>query len=218
MDKVWQDALSDVIHTPQFEQLSRTIESEYNAHTIYPAKENIFNAINGLNPSDIRVVILGQDPYHEPGEAHGLSFSVENGAYPPSLVNIFKELKSDVGITATSGNLIAWKEQGVLLLNTVLTVRAHQANSHKELGWQMVTEAVLKEVLKQAQYKVFILWGKQADNMFTSVWRGESNVGMLKSAHPSPLSAHRGFFGSQPFSKTNKLLRYHGQKEINWTM
>ena len=218
MDKQWQDILSTLINSHDFLELDQRITEEYNTHPIYPERKNIFNAINGLAPQDIRVVILGQDPYPTPGQAHGLAFSTANNSYPKSLINIFKELEDDIGIVASSTNLTPWKNQGVLLLNTVLTVRAHEPNSHANIGWQIVTEAILKAVLNTAQHKVFILWGKQAQEMFQKVYNGKTNVSTIQSVHPSPLSAYRGFFGSKPFSSTNELLIAHAQQPINWSL
>lgn len=218
----WKKALLPVTETKQFEELCDFILREYKEHTVYPAKENIFNSIKNVNPEDVKVVIIGQDPYHEPNQAHGLSFSVMDGVEKPkSLINIFKELSDDVGCKIPeSGNLTAWANRGVLLLNTVLTVRAHEANSHKDKGWESVTREIIRTVLEQPQPKVFILWGKQAENTFFSVYdkTQHKNVMFLKSAHPSPLSAYRGFFGSKPFSKTNNYLQRHGSTPINWSI
>jgi uracil-DNA glycosylase len=198
------------------DELDKFVEEEYRTKIIYPARENIFNAIKGLDPKDVKVVILGQDPYHEPGQAHGLSFSVQSGAYPPSLCNIFKELKDDLGIEAKSGDLSAWKKQGVLLLNTVLTVREHEANSHKDKGWEEVTADILNTVMFSPKYKVCILWGAQAKHLFWVMHDMQQDVGYIASAHPSPLSAYRGFFGSKPFSRANEMLKRHGIEPIDW--
>ena len=198
------------------DELDKFVEEEYRTKTIYPARENIFNAIKGLDPKDVKVVILGQDPYHEPGQAHGLSFSVESGPLPKSLQNIYKELKSDTGTIRNSGNLSDWKEQGVLLLNTVLTVREHEANSHKDKGWESVTLQILRTVLNTNTPKVFILWGNQAKDLFYHVYCRQPNTRFISSTHPSPLSASRGFFGSKPFSLTNQLLVQMGSSPIMW--
>ena len=173
-----------------------------------------------MAPEDVRVVILGQDPYHEPNQAQGLSFSVnDNVSLPKSLINIFTELHNDIGCNIPkSGNLSKWADQGVLLLNTVLTVREHEANSHKGKGWENFTEEILKVVLEQPQPKVFILWGKQAEDTFFKVYKSQPNVMFIKSAHPSPLSAYRGFFGSRPFSRTNGYFRKRRLKEIDWKL
>lgn len=220
---MWADEIIARVSPVIMGNLDNIIMHEYNQYTVYPVKENIFNSINGLNAEDIKVVILGQDPYHEPGQAHGLSFSVPNGQpLPPSLKNIYQELKSDIGTERTTGNLDDWKKQGVLLLNTVLTVREHQANSHKGLGWEEITSAILQTVMMTPQDKVFILWGNQAYNTYMNAYREchfvnmPSNLHVLRAAHPSPLSAYRGFFGSQPFSTTNEILTECGLKPIRW--
>lgn len=202
-------------------QLNDFLSTEGATHTVYPAPENIFNAIKGLEPKDVKVIILGQDPYHEPGQAHGLSFSVPDGQpLPPSLRNIYKELKSDLGIIPNkSGNLERWKAQGVLLLNTVLTVRAHEANSHKSIGWEKVTSMILETVLAERPNVVVILWGNQAKKTFDEVYKQcgyPQNVYVITSAHPSPLSASRGFFGSRPFSRCNELLDKMHCGHIQW--
>lgn len=216
----WLPLLKGEIEKDYFKELDEFVSQEYAHKTIYPAKENIFNALRHVAPEDIKVVILGQDPYHEPHQAHGLSFSVCDGvALPKSLINIYEELSTDVGCEkATSGNLSKWAEQGVLLLNTVLTVKEHEANSHKEKGWEIFTSKILEIALAQSQPKVFILWGKQAENTFFNVYKKQPNVMFIKSAHPSPLSAYRGFFGSKPFSKTNQYFRNRNVKEINWNL
>lgn len=219
----WVDALLAKVPANVFDELDWVLEEEYQIKTIYPEMHNIFNAIDGLDPKDIKVVILGQDPYHEPGQAHGLSFSVQDGTpLPPSLKNIYAELYNDMGITRTSGCLEDWKAQGVLLLNTVLTVRAHEANSHKNIGWEKVTQAILEIVMETKKDVVFILWGSQAAKTFDNAYFvfGFRNyptfIHTLKAAHPSPLSAHRGFFGSQPFSTTNDILTQCKRTPINW--
>ena len=216
----WLSYLESETKKPYFLKLDEFVTQEYASKTIYPAKENIFNALTAINPKDVKVVILGQDPYHEPNQAHGLSFSVQDGvALPKSLINIYAELKDDLGIApATSGNLQKWANQGVLLLNSVLTVENHLANSHKGQGWEQFTAEVLKVVLKTSQPKVFILWGKQAKDTFYSVYDGEPNIEVITSAHPSPLSAYRGFFGSKPFSRTNKYLSEYHIKTIDWRL
>lgn len=223
MPGTWVDEILSRVSPVIIGGLDNIMTHEYNQYTVYPAKENIFNAINGLNAEDIKVVILGQDPYHEPGQAHGLSFSVPDGQLlPPSLRNIYQELKNDVGVERTSGNLEDWKKQGVLLLNTVLTVREHQANSHKGLGWEEITSAILQTVMMTPNDKVFILWGNQAYNTYMDAYRAchftnmPTNLHVLRAAHPSPLSVYRGFFGSQPFSTTNDILIECGMTPINW--
>lgn len=219
----WLTPLLAKIPSTVLDELDYFLESEYTNHVVYPEQSNIFNAIKDLNPEDIKVVILGQDPYHEPGQAHGLSFSVQDGQpLPPSLKNIYAELKDDLGVTRTSGCLKDWKEQGVLLLNTVLTVRAHEANSHKNVGWEKVTQAILEIVMETKKDVVFILWGNQAAKTFDNAYFmfGFQNyptfIHTLKAAHPSPLSAHRGFFRSRPFSTTNDILQQCKRTPIRW--
>ena len=216
----WYPFLEDETNKEYFDKLEYFIQKEYEEKTIYPAKENIFNSINCLRPEDIKVVIIGQDPYHEPNQAHGFSFSVEgNVPHPKSLINIFKELEDDVGVKyPKSGNLTPWAEQGVLMLNSVLTVQKGEANTHKDKGWENITLKIVETVLNQPQPKVFILWGNQATDVFFKAYKRQPNVMFIKSAHPSPLSAYRGFFGSKPFSKTNTYLKNHGQKPIDWTI
>lgn len=201
-----------------------------NGKEIFPAQENIYAALELVNPSDVKVVIIGQDPYHEPNQAMGLAFSVPDGTpIPRSLQNIYKELSSDIGCSIpASGNLTRWAEQGVLLLNTVLTVEAHKANSHKYKGWQAFTSTILSAVVKTDKPVVFICWGAQADNTLIKVldetWGLDSNKCIIRSTHPSPLSANKStklypsFTGSRPFSKTNEWLKEHGESEIDWAM
>lgn len=216
----WLEFLEPELEKEYFKELNNFVFEEYQTKTIYPTEENIFNALRHVAPANVKVVILGQDPYHEPNQAHGLSFSVCDGvALPKSLINIYEELSTDVGCEkATSGNLSKWAEQGVLLLNTVLTVKEHEANSHKGKGWETFTSKILEIALAQSQPKVFILWGKQAENAFFNVYKRQPNVMFIKSAHPSPLSAYRGFFGSKPFSKTNQYFKNRNVKEIDWNL
>jgi uracil-DNA glycosylase len=183
---------------------------------IYPPAKNWFYALDCTPLDAVRVVILGQDPYHGPGQAHGLCFSVQKGVkIPPSLINIYKELEDDLGIPrADHGNLEAWATRGVLLLNAVLTVEAHQAGSHQGKGWERFTDAVIAQVNQRAQPAVFILWGSYAQKKAHFIDQSKHLV--LKSVHPSPLSAHRGFFGSKPFSKANAFLQKHGMEPIDW--
>ena len=218
--KTWFPYLKEETEKEYFMELEKFVENEYDTKTIYPAKENIFNAIRYMNPQNINVVIIGQDPYHEPNQAHGFSFSVEGDVpHPKSLINIFKELETDVGMNyPKSGNLTPWAEQGVLMLNTVLTVRKGEANAHKDKGWENITYKIVETVLEQPQPKVFILWGKQAQDIFFKAYNKQPNVMFIKSVHPSPLSAYRGFFGSKPFSKTNEYLESHGVAPIDWTI
>ena len=202
----------------QFSGLFDEIENLYGTKTVYPPREEVFSAFSLTPPESVRVVILGQDPYHEPGQAHGLAFSVKDGTrLPPSLRNIYRELESDLGVTPpASGDLTRWAQQGVLLLNTVLTVEAGAANSHKDLGWQEFTDAVVAAVAKLPQPVAFLLWGSQAQKKAPAAVGSPYPRLVIQSPHPSPLSAYRGFFGSKPFSKINKFLTEQGQKPIRW--
>lgn len=199
-------------------ELHAFLESERSQHQVFPPPEQVFAALQSTPYDQVRVVILGQDPYHDVGQAHGLAFSVQPGVrLPASLRNIFKELNDDLGIAVpTCGCLTPWTRQGVLLLNTVLTVRAHQANSHRGKGWEEVTDAIIEQLGQRESPLVFVLWGKpaQAKKKLIDV---ERHV-VLESAHPSPLSARSGFFGSKPFSKVNQALRAWGQAEIDWAI
>ena len=199
-----------------YQKLHQIIEKEYETKTIYPPKQQIFRALNLCDFDDIKVVILGQDPYHGPGQAHGLCFSVNDGVpFPPSLVNIFKEIKADIGTDApATGNLTRWAEQGVLLLNATLTVRAHQAGSHQNRGWETFTDAAIRALAEEKENLVFILWGSYAQKKGAFIDRNKHLV--LTSAHPSPLSAYNGFFGNKHFSRTNDYLKAHGETEIAW--
>ena len=192
------------------------MDNEYHQKEIYPKKNEIFNAFRNTTYKDTKVVILGQDPYHEPRQAHGLCFSVNDGIpFPPSLLNIFKEIESDLGIPMPkSGDLTRWADQGVLLLNATLTVRAHQAGSHQNKGWEQFTDAVIRAVNAQDRPIVFLLWGRPAQ-MKKSMLNNPKHL-ILEAPHPSPLSAYRGFFGCKHFSKTNEYLKAHGKTEINW--
>jgi len=212
----WETPLKPEFAKPYYRKLYDTIDEEYKTRTIYPPAEDIFNAFMYTPLSKVKVVILGQDPYHEPGQAHGLSFSVKHGvSIPPSLVNIYKELQDDLGCyIPNNGYLKKWADQGVLLLNTVLTVRAHEANSHKGLGWEEFTDAAIR-VLNQVDHPiVFILWGRPAQ-MKQSMLDNPNHL-IIKSPHPSPLSAYRGFFGSRPFSRANAFLEEHGVEPVDW--
>lgn len=199
-----------------YKKLHDFVENEYKHKTIFPPKQNIFRALNLCDYDDVKVVILGQDPYHGPGQANGLSFSVRPGVdIPPSLVNIFKECHDDVGCyIPNNGDLTPWAKQGVLLLNNVLTVRAHQANSHRFYGWEEFTLNVVKLLNQREKPMVFILWGKNAIEKEKYIDSFRHLV--IKSVHPSPLSAYRGFFGSKPFSKANAFLVSNGQNPIDW--
>ena len=216
IEESWKNRLAPEFEKDYFRILTDFVRSEYTHYTIYPPGKLIFNAFN-LCPFDkVKVVIIGQDPYHGPGQAHGLCFSVNHGIqFPPSLMNIFKEIKADIGHDApTSGSLTRWAEQGVLLLNATLTVRAHQAGSHQKKGWEEFTDAAIKLLAEEKEHLVFILWGAYAQKKGAFIDRNKHLV--LASAHPSPLSAYNGFFGNKHFSKTNAYLKANGKEEINW--
>lgn len=212
----WQNVLADELAKPYLAELATFVAKERASHTIYPPAGEEFTALEATPFDAVRAVIVGQDPYHGPGQAHGLAFSVRKGvAIPPSLVNIYKELRTDLGIEPPQhGHLIEWAERGVLMLNTVLTVRAGQANSHKGRGWEKLTDAIFRAVSAREQPAVFILWGAPAQKKAALV--DEKRHAVLRSAHPSPLSARTGFFGSKPFSRTNQALATSGQPTIDW--
>ena len=217
IEQSWKDVLSNEFEKDYFKQLTDFVRSEYlSGKTIYPEPKNIFNAFNLCPLSDVRVVIIGQDPYHEPGQAHGLCFSVQSGVdLPPSLVNIYKEIESDIGRKSiTNGDLTSWANQGVLLLNSTLTVRAHDAASHTGHGWERFTDAVIRAVADNKKHVVYMLWGSFAQKKAEFV--DANNNLILKSAHPSPLSAYRGFFGNHHFSRANEYLIQNGLQPINW--
>jgi len=199
-----------------YQKLKERVDEEYQNFTIYPPKNEIFNSLNATSFDNVKVVILGQDPYHEPNQANGLAFSVKKGVrIPPSLVNIYKEAHTDVGISIPNhGDLSSWAKQGVLLLNNVLTVRAHKANSHKGFGWEQFTLNVVKYLNQREKPLVFILWGKNAQEKEQFIDTSKHLI--IKSVHPSPLSANGGFFGSKPFSKANEFLKRHDIKAIDW--
>ena len=212
----WAEALNEEFNKEYYKKLYYFVKKEYDTQVVYPSCNDIFNAFSYTSLEGVRVVILGQDPYHEPGQAHGLSFSVKPGvAIPPSLSNIYKELHDDLGLKIpNNGYLEKWAKQGVLMLNTVLTVRAHEANSHKNMGWELFTDAAIRAVNNKKEPVVFLLWGSPAKKKASFV--NDSFHLVLHSAHPSPLSAYRGFFGSKPFSKTNEFLIKNGYKPIDW--
>ena len=214
--KNWYELLKEEFAKDYFISLQNFLKQEYSTRIIYPKEENIFNALNYLPFEKIKVVIIGQDPYHEEGQAQGLSFSVpDNFPFPPSLVNIFKEIESDLNIKCkSSGNLIRWAKQGVLLLNTVLTVRQGQANSHKDKGWEKLTSKIIQMVGKKKEPVVFLLWGSFAQSFEPYI---EKQHLVLKAPHPSPLSAYRGFFGCKHFSKCNDFLIKNGEEPIDWS-
>lgn len=213
----WTPELDAHFKSKSFQDLMRFVEGERAEHQIFPSPMDTFNSLALTPLNQTKVVLLGQDPYHGPGQAHGLSFSVKNGIkIPPSLRNIFKELVSDVGCEMpTSGDLTPWAKQGVLLLNTVLTVRNGQANSHRKQGWEQFTDTVIETLSRREQPVVFILWGKPAEKKLKLI---ADHHATIVSAHPSPLSAYRGFFGSQPFTRTNQFLDRFGQQPIAWTL
>lgn len=212
----WLEPLHSEFGKPYYKKLYETIKHEYESRVIYPGVNDIFNAFDFTPLGKVKVVILGQDPYHGIGQAHGLCFSVRPEVEtPPSLVNIYKELHSDLGCyIPNNGYLKKWADQGVLLLNTVLTVRAHQANSHRGLGWEEFTDAAIRILNEQDRPMVFILWGRPAQTKKTMLNNPRHLI--LESPHPSPLSASRGFFGSKPFSKTNEFLTACGEGAIDW--
>ena len=212
----WLDALKGEFKKPYYRQLFETVKKEYAAHPVFPPSEDIFNAFHLTPLKDVKVVILGQDPYHNVGQAHGLCFSVRKGVpVPPSLVNIYQELHDDLGCRIPDhGYLVKWAQQGVLMLNTVLTVRAHQANSHRGIGWEEFTDAAIRAVDAQDRPIVFILWGAPAQRKKGMLHNPRHLV--LEAPHPSPLSAYRGFFGSRPFSRANAFLEANGVSPIDW--
>ncbi|AOZ96197.1 uracil-DNA glycosylase [Butyrivibrio hungatei] len=213
----WLPALQEEFHKDYYKKLFTFVKDEYSKHVVYPPSEDIFNALHLTPLKDVKVLILGQDPYHEPGQAHGLSFSVlpEKADTPPSLVNIYKELSDDLGLyIPNNGYLKKWADQGVLLLNTVLTVRAHQANSHKGKGWEQFTDAIIRAVNEQDRPVVYMLWGKPAQNKKLMLNNPKHLI--LEAPHPSPLSAYRGFFGCKHFSKCNEFLVQNGLEPIDW--
>ena len=212
----WYEALKGEFSKPYYRKLFETVRREYSTHLIFPPADDIFNAFHLTPLKEVKVVILGQDPYHNHRQAHGLCFSVQKGVdIPPSLVNIYQELHDDLGCAIPDhGCLTKWAEQGVLLLNTVLTVRAHQANSHRGIGWEEFTDAAIMALNSQERPIVFILWGREARSKKSLITSGRHLV--IESAHPSPLSAYYGFFGSRPFSRANSFLEENGVQPIDW--
>ncbi len=212
----WLPALGEEFRKPYYKTLYEFVKKEYNTTQVFPPADDIFNAFHLTPLSEVKVVIIGQDPYHEPGQAHGLCFSVKPGVdAPPSLVNIYKELADDLGCyTPNNGYLEKWARQGVLMLNTVLTVQAHRANSHRGRGWEEFTDAAIRALNTQDRPIVFILWGKPAQSKKSML--NNPNHLILEAPHPSPLSAYRGFFGSKPFSKANAFLQERGVTPIDW--
>ncbi|MDL2308535.1 uracil-DNA glycosylase [Bacteroidales bacterium OttesenSCG-928-B11] len=216
IEESWKNELWEQFNAPYFHELKHFLVEEKTKYQIFPPGKFIFNAFN-LTPFDkVKVVLLGQDPYHDNGQAHGLCFSVQDGiAHPRSLINIFKELRDDIGKPIPiSGNLEDWAKQGVLLLNATLTVRAHQAGSHQGKGWETFTDAVIRRLSEKHYGLIFLLWGRYAQDKIALIDTSKHHI--LKTVHPSPLSANRGFFGCKHFSTTNSLLREMGKKEIIW--
>ncbi|MGN1196630.1 MAG: uracil-DNA glycosylase [Acetatifactor sp.] len=212
----WLTELGQEFHKPYYKNLYQFVLKEYNTTRIFPPSDDIFNAFHLTPLSQVKVVIIGQDPYHNEGQAHGLCFSVKPGVdVPPSLVNIYKELKDDLGCyIPNNGYLVKWAKQGVLMLNTVLTVRAHMANSHRGKGWEEFTDAAIRALNKQDRPIVYILWGRPAQTKEKMLNNPRHLI--LKAPHPSPLSAYNGFFGSKPFSQTNRFLEENGIPPIDW--
>ncbi len=216
IDNDWLNVIGGEFRKPYYKELYEFVKSEYGRYTIYPNANDIFNAFHFTPLGEVKVVILGQDPYHNVGQAHGLCFSVKPEVeIPPSLENIYKELQDDLGCyVPNNGYLEKWARQGVLLLNTVLTVKAHQANSHQGMGWERFTDAVIQAVNAQDRPIVFLLWGRPAQ-LKKAMLNNPKHL-ILEAPHPSPLSAYRGFFGSRHFSRTNQFLAQHGLEPIDW--
>lgn len=216
LENKWDDVLKDEFEKDYYKKIREFLKYEYSHYRVYPDMNDIFNSLKYADYDNIKVVIIGQDPYHEEGQAHGLSFSVKPGIeIPPSLVNIYKELHDDLGCyIPNNGYLVKWAKQGVLLLNNVLTVRAHLANSHKNCGWETFTDEIIRQLNEREKPVVFLMWGscaKQKEALITN-----PNHYILKTVHPSPLSAYRGFFGCKHFSKTNKIIVENGEEPIDW--
>ena len=214
----WDEALAPLFTDERYLKIREFLKKEYSTHVVYPDMYDLYNCFRFTPLNNVKVVILGQDPYHEPGQAHGLCFSVKPGVpLPPSLKNIYSEIYSDLHIAEPDcGDLTKWAKEGVLLLNTTLTVREHAANSHANCGWAWFTDGVIRIVSQRCENVVFILWGRNARNKAALI-DGKKHL-ILESAHPSPLSAHNGFFGSRPFSKANDYLKAHGRGGIDWNL
>ena len=214
----WEQYLTEEMQKPYYRELRQFLINQYRTVQVFPGMYDIFNALRYTSYADTKVLILGQDPYHEPGQAHGLSFSVlPNVPPPPSLINIFKELETDLGChTPDNGCLEPWARQGVLLLNTVLTVQAHRANSHRDKGWEIFTDKIISLLNEREKPVAFVLWGAPARRKKAMITNSRHLV--VESAHPSPLSAFRGFFGSRPFSRVNRFLESVGETPINWQL
>ncbi len=215
----WNNILAEEFEKPYYLQLREFLIQEYKTKTIFPKKNDIFNALHYTDLSDVKILLLGQDPYHDDNQAHGLSFSVlpTQKKIPPSLQNIYKELNDDIGCPIPNhGYLKKWADQGVLLLNTVLTVRAHEANSHQGRGWEQFTDAIIRLINEQDRPIVVFLWGRPAQNKMSMLTNPKHLV--LTAPHPSPLSSYRGFFGSKPFSKANDFLKANGVEGVDWCL
>ncbi len=214
----WDELLAPLFSDERYAKIREFLKYEYSHNIIYPDMHNLYNCFRYTPLDNIKAVILGQDPYHEPNQAHGLCFSVKKGVkLPPSLVNIYKEIEDDLGITEPNcGDLTKWANEGILLLNTTLTVREHAANSHSKCGWAWFTDSVIKLISENTQNVVFILWGGNARSKAPLI--DETKHFIIQSAHPSPLSAYNGFFGSRPFSKTNGYLKSVGKEPIDWDL
>ena len=212
----WRPVLAGEVEQPYYRRLQDFLAAERARHTVFPPEDDVFAALARTPYERVSVVLLGQDPYHDDGQAHGMAFSVRPGVpVPPSLLNTFKELRDDLGCRIpNNGYLVPWADQGVLLLNTVLTVRAHEANSHKGKGWERFTDTIIRAVSARPDPVVFLLWGGNAQKKEALIDAGRHVI--LKAPHPSPLSVYRGFFGSRPFSKTNEALKAMGKQEIEW--
>lgn len=217
-DNTWQQVMAPQFDEPYYLQLREFLKQEYFNTTVFPPMEDMWNAFRYTDYPDVKVVILGQDPYHGLGQAHGLSFSVKPGVkHPPSLQNIFKEMQADIGVSIPQdGTLTKWATQGVMLLNTVLTVRAHEAHSHKNQGWEQFTDEVIRQLSKRDEPIIFVLWGRPAQQKEAFI--DTTKHAVIKAPHPSPLSAHRGFFGSKPFSKINAQLEAWGKAPIDFDL
>ena len=216
MKDIWKTLLEEEKEKEYFKKLEDFLDSEYKTNAIYPEKENIYNAFDLTSYENTNVIILGQDPYHGPDQAHGLSFSVESdkAKFPPSLRNMFKELRSDLGIERNDRNLTDWAKQGVLLLNTVLTVQAGKAASHRKKGWETFTDTVIKKLNDKDEQVIFVLWGGDAKKKVPLITNPKHRI--IEGVHPSPLSAHNGFFGSKPFSQVNEYLVKVNKNPISW--
>ncbi|GCE48711.1 uracil-DNA glycosylase [Thermosporothrix hazakensis] len=212
----WRQLLADEFEKPYFKKLEQFVDEERQKHTVFPPEEDVFNALRLTPYEKVNVLLLGQDPYHDNNQAHGLCFSVRPGIKPPpSLMNMYKELHADVGFRIPKcGYLAPWAEQGILMLNAVLTVRAHSPNSHKNHGWEKFTDEIIRKVNEKPEPVIFVLWGSYAQKKLALIDTSRHHI--IQSAHPSPLSARQGFFGSRPFSKINEYLRADGKPEINW--